>query len=91
MEQKVRKTLIRVTQDDIANGICQDPLSCPIARAVRRRYPQASIHVGRIILEIAGNKFQLPDRAIDFIDTFDSGRAATSFHPFNFFIPWYPV
>jgi len=53
------KHLLKVTQEDIDNGIRQDPTSCPIARSLARDF---GIHVGveveeEIILYIGGRMY----------------------------------
>lgn len=86
--------MIEVTQEDINRG-CRGSLSnCPIARAVHRKIGAvwwgAHIEVGKNILLRGGSLhsrptaiYNLPNEALEFIDTFDKG-GPEAVEPFSF-------
>jgi hypothetical protein len=72
---------VHVTSDDIVNGMPLDEEDCPIARAIRRCYPDdypmvfdSSVHLVRSELVLT-----LPEEAQAFIREFDLGHAVESF------------
>ena len=79
-----RRLQITVTQEDIDAGIPASH-SCPIARAVRRQTRLRNVSVMLHINISTGNgrwrSFLMPERAIDFIQSFD-GRLPVK--PFSF-------
>jgi hypothetical protein len=72
----MRKSLtISVTQEDIDNGVSFSVCDCPVARAVRRKFPKARVSVGVYTLTITARgrvrSYYLPREAIRFISVFD--------------------
>ena len=84
---------IEVQQQDILKGVRQDCNLCPVALAITRKFPNASIvgvMPGRVHI-----RFRLPDETIffsaksprsatRFINAFDSGVKTVA--PFNFIL-----
>lgn len=78
--------IIKVTKEDIENGICKNCFYCPIAIALRRVFGEIylRIHDEYIILEKEINNFKifkLPNKASEFIKKFDRLK---SVEPFEF-------
>ena len=89
------KKLVRVTAEDIANGVAGNPYRCPIALAIKRTFPsenyvgvsRESVTFGIRWLNSQG--VDLPISARKFIQRFDStqyGGPALSVKPFNFYL-----
>lgn len=76
-------TKIIVTEDDIKQGIKNDPFYCPIKLAADKSNLAIPVHeVGENILLLCNNKaIELPDIAKNFIHDFDCGY---SVKPFEF-------
>ena len=70
---------ITVTQDDIDNGIRRSCRDCPIALALRRRFPSADIHVDGYGIAIEDGRAFVPLLARRFADDFDNGRPVCPF------------
>ena len=78
---------IKVTEDHIRNGTRRNPISCPIACAVKEQHPIAveqgwricSSEIERLSHDIAS--IDLPQEAKEFIDDFDNERPV---QPFEF-------
>lgn len=71
------KVRIRVTYNDIKNGIRCDTKNCPIARAISRRVKTKVEVYESILLSNHGIKkwaIQTPDAGYKFIENFDSRR-----------------
>ena len=68
---------IKVTNDDIENGIRMDNCECPIALAVKSQYPDAKlvdVALNRIVIVFADDRqlnASLPEIAKQFILAFD--------------------
>lgn len=61
---------IKVTKQDILKGKRSSPVSCPIARAVRRAGKRrVRVYVTQIVCR--SGRFDLPEIAKRFIDNFD--------------------
>jgi hypothetical protein len=74
---------IKVSEDNIFDGIRKSGESCPIALAVRELFPEYVVDVElrvmrkEIRIGISGEwveEYLLPPSAVDFIDAFDAGR-----------------
>ena len=66
--------LITVKQEDINNGNRRDASSCPMAMAIRRKFPKVNpsyINVVSRCCNINGEFYRLSNPAIRFIDKFD--------------------
>jgi hypothetical protein len=74
---------IRVTQECINDGVQCDCRACPVALAIRRKYPKRDVSVYRdeMLLRHPYRKISLPQRACDFITAFDEGMPIK---PFSF-------
>lgn len=79
MEQLV----VRVTQDDINNGVPGNPHLCPIARAVRRA-GRERVSVDNDEIVTRSKTFDLPTEAVRFLCRFDASRPVK---PFTFSAP----
>ena len=74
-----QRITVNVTKRDIENGAPSEPESCPIALAVRRKFPDRTIQVDTDELRVidTGKKpskdlvGRLPRRARNFIEDFD--------------------
>lgn len=75
---------IQVTQEDIDEGVAEQCLSCPVARAIKRAlgYP---VGVSSVIFEPSTDRkiCELPEGVVRWIMRFDEGRAV---NPLNFYI-----
>ena len=80
-----------VTEADILEGKRNLADCCPIALAIRRRYPYSSnyvpVEVSCSQARIKGIWYDLPDEAKSFIRDFDCGRPVK---PFTFRVTWQP-
>lgn len=65
----MRKVRINVTNKDIESGKAGCETRCPIARAVLRQFKSVTVHEALIYIE--RKKYQLPNKAIDFIYEYD--------------------
>lgn len=64
---------VQVTAEDIAEGQRWDCRLCPVARALRRKYPYAS--VSPLCVELKPGVFGFPSRRMrEFISKFDMGK-----------------
>jgi len=75
---------VRVTKDDIKNGKREDPKSCPIARAVRRRLGHRFVRAAHGFLAVKDGRgamlyYDAPSSYRDFIDRFDGGKFVRPF------------
>ena len=75
------KLSIRVTQDDIKNGVPGSPYSCPVARAIRRVANRKSVAVGVSYCRINHIRYGFPEMVADNISRYDLGYAM---RPFSF-------
>lgn len=73
--------IISVTKEDIENGETQSKYSCPIALALKRAEPAASIHVYKQHLKVDSVIYELSPRIQTFIAYFDNGLPV---EPFEF-------
>jgi hypothetical protein len=79
---------IRVTQQDIDEGVQNNCFHCPVARAIKRVFKADEVWVREIIIvKNAGSQrtYVTPTAALDFIERFDA--AMLEFEcpkPFNF-------
>lgn len=82
-----KEICIKVTQEDIDNGIPESSRSCPIALAVKRQFPDWDyVNVASYIEAFATNgmrRFSLPDEAVNFIAAFDEGPVSYSYEDEN--------
>lgn len=67
---------VRVTKQDIDKGIPLNPEACPIALALKRRYPHRHVVVGRDYVEVEGSRFTPSQAMLNFITVAD--------HPHNY-------
>ena len=71
---------IEVTQDDIDEGVQGSMSLCPIARALKRHFPEgSSIRVGGGRAFVDGVVYQLPHEARIFVKLFDIGWTSSPF------------
>lgn len=83
---------IKVTQKDIDQGQRSSTHACPIALAIRRRFPRAirvsvmsyRVDVHRTLLTADDRVYTLPPDAKLFIGMFDSGGGGSVVKPFTF-------
>jgi hypothetical protein len=68
----MKKLKINVTEKDIEDGIEKDSHWCPIARAVRRIFPDQPITVGDDTVMIDDHHIYLTRRAMEFVHNFDT-------------------
>jgi hypothetical protein len=71
---------IEVTQEDIDRGIPEDPTSCPVARAVRRAFPDAKqigVDYGEVVVD--DNEWIVNAGTAIFIEDFDRGDKVEPF------------
>ncbi|HVT61862.1 MAG TPA: hypothetical protein VHD33_00030 [Legionellaceae bacterium] len=74
----MKKYYIKVTQEDINNGVAGSAMSCPIARAITRRFGlKENPKVGSLVAtywtkDNELRQFQLPYQAKEFIYNFDN-------------------
>lgn len=71
---------INVTQRDIEKGLREDPNSCPVARAIKRRGFE-DVSVKTQVIWIGCRKYNPPEIVEDFIERFDKGDTV---QPFKF-------
>lgn len=66
--------IIYVTAKDIEHGSCGSIYSCPVAKAVDRRFPTKVVRVGggRIIVGI--KRYKMPMKVIEFVRDFDNHK-----------------
>lgn len=78
-------TTVKVTSDDIRNGMMGDPSCCPVALALRRQadFKKANVHANAVFGE-GPWMFVLPGKVRKFISDFDSGADVK---PFSFKMP----
>lgn len=85
---------ITVTQEDIDTGTWRDPTRCPVAQAVRRRIPYASVSYLKLFVPTARSmtdtKYRgeyyavdMPAKAARFTTLFDLGHPV---EPFTFLL-----
>lgn len=80
---------IRVTAKDIRLGVRGAPSGCPVARALKRRFPghSASVNVWTVRIggPLRGQVVKTPMRVARWIAAFDlGGKAARRKRPFKF-------
>lgn len=73
--------IIEVTDKHIAAGRKDDCYECPIALAVLDKLPESRVVVGASYIYITGTNYDLPWRAVEFIDRFDKNLRVD---PFSF-------
>jgi hypothetical protein len=71
--------MIRVTQKDIDNGIQSDPYCCPVALAVKRKYPDKCVCVLGSSVFINHKRHSVSHNVWDFEVDFDLGREVKPF------------
>lgn len=85
-KKRTKRVLIRVSKEDIKNGIRRSTTSCPIALALPR-YGFATPWVGfsGVRYGVSGPRsfFPLPESACTFVSRFDDGKPVK---PFNFYL-----
>jgi hypothetical protein len=82
--EKIMKTLIKVTQQDIYEGTPTDPRTCPLARAIGRETGKTvSVFNGSAWFGTDENRpyQELPKEACEFYGKFDAGEIV---EPFEF-------
>jgi hypothetical protein len=86
VRKKPQKTKFRVTKRDISAGVVDDPFSCPIARAIKRKLQTEDVHVGDRdgYIEVGCLELKIPKRLGDWITDFDAGNKVK---PINFALP----
>lgn len=78
------KHTIEITQEDIKNGKKQNCWRCPIALALKRKFPAKNLWVQEVFIEDKGSnneEYDLPKDAICFISKFDNEETVL---PFSF-------
>ena len=73
--------LIRVTQDDIRNGVQCDAMLCPVALSLRRSLPGRTVTAGEFTIYIDDGMYAAPVAVEEFIENFDDGAPV---QPFEF-------
>lgn len=76
--------LINVTARDIKLGTRRNFTSCPIARAIRRRFPRRPLKVYTWWIEIGLRTVSNTPQLTRFVNAFDNGRRV---RPFKFDLP----
>lgn len=84
----MRVIRVEVTQADIDKGIQSSASACPVARALRRHYPDALVLTGRwfptqALFSLREGDHPLPETVSVLIRQFDAGHPI---HPFSFVI-----
>lgn len=82
----MRKYTIRVTQDDIYNGVPRAIDNCAVARAIRRDTGDPNAEVGIVFCEVNGHDVNVPRFVSDFITRFDDGYPVEPFE-FDIHVP----
>jgi hypothetical protein len=82
----MEKHTIKLTQDDINNGVKQDWGACPIALTIKRTFPGEEVTVGTFLGGRVGKRsFLYGDNVTAFIDEFDRDEEVEGvFKPFDF-------
>lgn len=62
---------IEVTQEDIDQGTPGDCENCPVARPIRRIFPNCSVKVEGDVIEIDGSTVGAPEKVESFVYEFD--------------------
>ena len=72
---------IRITEEDIEQGVSCSPSRCPVARAIRRDAGSTASHltVSGATIWIGDVHYRTPPRAFDFIFEFDNGDPVVPF------------
>ncbi len=76
--------IICVTKSDIKRGVQNIPTCCPIALAMKRRFPRRSVFVRRYYVKLSNRIYSLPASAVNFVNKFDHDRRV---RPFRFTLP----
>ena len=78
---------MKIIEEDIKNGVPHNGIACPIANAIRRKYPDAQIIVDRTGTHVKINDlvYPLPKEAQDFVVNFDTTRKGEPFEFESFF------
>ena len=72
---------ITVEAEDIRAGTRQKTTSCPVALALRRRFPDSHVYVLFRLATVGGLQYRMSDEAKYSIVAFDSGL---TIEPFSF-------
>lgn len=88
MPDSTRKVRVNVTQRDIDKAT-DGPSDCPVARALRRKFPNKTVAVYMVDILIEGIGFiTLPEKVVDFVDVFDTlPRSASKPMRFTLTVP----
>jgi hypothetical protein len=83
------RVLLRVRQRDIDEGRPSMCCTCPVALAVKRRFPEHHVEVGRTFVDLIrpgyqalkgpDRRYRLSERARSFINRYDAGEAVQPF------------
>jgi hypothetical protein len=65
---------IQITQSDIDQGHRGSPFGCPVARAIRRYFPNCSVLVGGAYIFINNSSRTITDSTRKFIDAYDTEK-----------------
>ena len=78
--------LFKMIQADIDGATTLGGCDCPVARTIKRRFPNYYVRVGPRHTAVEGDVYDLPIRVKRFVDKFDrDGEKAVS--PINFRLP----
>lgn len=91
------KLIVSVTRRDIERGKRNSCIRCPIALALRRRFPDARL----VAITISGARVEwglrdtplvasLPQKAMRFVGLFDASRARAKVKPMRFELTFAP-
>ena len=72
---------VTVTPADISAGTLAAPQSCPVALALTRALPGTRVWVGPSTVVCSNTEYDLPPKAMGFIELFDQARPV---EPFEF-------
>lgn len=76
----VQTVIISVTRKDIAEGRRASPSFCPVALAIRRRYPKKAISVAEKVIFISSiGERMSPESVCQFVESFDHRKPVKPF------------
>lgn len=70
---------ITVTEEHIKHGIVRSVYNCPIALALKDCTRDEHAYAGVIDFKVCNNYYAPPEKALDFIQAFDSGEFVVPF------------
>lgn len=79
--------IIEVTAEDIRYGTPQSANSCPIARAVKRAFPGATVSVDSSSIIVDGKVARTQPPQATFVKNFDKSEKRSEAVPHKFVLP----